>query len=749
MAIARAKRSGDSSRKGWAVLFRHPLEKDAQGNPKRTRRGLNTRDPGEADQLVEQVNGLLARPELWTFAAKERATRELGLHPKVAEIFYEQAAPPIHDPWKVRDTMLPLPSAEEGYARVQIIGQFGAGKTTLLRQLIGSDPERDRFPSTSNARATIFDTEVILTDGLFRAVASFMPRDRVLFYIQECVVAAVSAAAEGLEDTLILRRLLQHSEQRFRLDYLLGNLRLDDGEHDEDESDEDVEDSTVLPLQVTADEERSRFQQILHGFLGRVKPLAISLRDKVSRELEVDPTNLGPSDRDALQDLLEHELEENEDTAELTNDILEEVETRFSVLKEGEYCRDASEWPMSWTFVSDDRDHFLNMVRRLSSNQAPDWGRLLTPLVDGLRVAGPFQPRWSDTPEIPKLVFMDGEGLGHTPASSFSLPSSLTSRYALADAILLVDSAQQPMPTSAQLVMRSLATTGHDSKLAIAFTHFDQVRGDALPDIRAREAHLFASLDNAIAGLEPLFGHTLVRSMQRQLKGRVFFLSNIKARLPDKPTYTRRQLRALLEMLQDTIAPTPAVEGAPVYDQANLGLGVRDALVEFHRYWNAVLGRMPMTGVQPEHWTRVKALTRRFALRWNDHYDTLQPVADLVRLLEEKLYRFVAEPRTWKPSPPPEDERQSVLARVRQEIHSMAQELVKDRLFVERTAEWIDAFECRGAGSTYRRAGAVRNIYELAAPVPQEAAAREASEFLDLIRERVRDAVVKAGGEII
>src|SRR5205823_5122646 len=179
-----------------------------------------------------------------------------------------------------------------------------------------------------------------------------------------------------LEDTLILRRLLQHSEQRFRLDYLLGNLRLDDGGHDEDESDEDMEDSTVLSLQVTADGDRSRFEQILHGFLGRVKSLAISLRDKVSRELEVDPANLRPSDRDAFQDLLDHELEENEDAAELTDDILEEVETRFSVLKEGEYCRDASDWPMSWTFVSDDRDHFLNMVRRLSSNYAPDYGRL-------------------------------------------------------------------------------------------------------------------------------------------------------------------------------------------------------------------------------------------------------------------------------------------------------------------------------------------------------------------------------------
>lgn len=124
-------------------------------------------------------------------------------------------------------------------------------------------------------------------------------------------------------------------------------------------------------------------------------------------------------------------------------------------------------------------------------------------------------------------------------------------------------------------------------------------------------------------------------------------------------------------------------------------------------------------------------------------------MADLVRLLEEKLYSFVAQPRTWKPGPPSEDMRQSALAKVRQAIHSMAEDMVRDRLFVERTSEWIAAFECKGTASTYRRAGAVRDIYALAAPVPQEAAVREASEFLDLVRERVREAVARAGGEMI
>lgn len=42
-----------------------------------------------------------------------------------------------------------------------LVGPTGAGKTSLLRHLIGTDPEKERFPSTSAARTTISDTEVI------------------------------------------------------------------------------------------------------------------------------------------------------------------------------------------------------------------------------------------------------------------------------------------------------------------------------------------------------------------------------------------------------------------------------------------------------------------------------------------------------------------------------------------------------------------------------------------------------------
>src|SRR5437588_4725235 len=96
-----------------------------------------------------------------------------------------------------------MPGQEEGYARVQLVGTTGAGKTTLLRQLIGTDPKRDRFPSTSTAKTTTFDIEIICSDGPYLGVVSFLSRERVRLYIEERVTAAVTAAAEGSKDSVV------------------------------------------------------------------------------------------------------------------------------------------------------------------------------------------------------------------------------------------------------------------------------------------------------------------------------------------------------------------------------------------------------------------------------------------------------------------------------------------------------------------------------------------------------------------
>lgn len=755
----RASLSRSQGRKSWSVIFTHPMRTGKDGRPLRTRGGLGTEDETMATSLVDQLNELLGDETFWRLSAREVAVRKFDS--RVVSLFFDDIEAKSEDPWLVRDEVLQLPGPDKGYSRVLLVGATGAGKTTLLRQLIGSHPDIDRFPSTSTGKTTIFDIEIILSPEPYKSVVSFLPRDRVRAYIEECLAASISSAIEGDSDEIILRRLLEHSEQRFRLNYLLGTLslpnsaiidELNDGDESLDSQFSRQEDESEEVIDVN-DADRKELENRLSDFLQRVKKVAEALPKNLAEELGIEASSLSHKDREAFLQLIDEVdslIREDENAQSLIDDILTEVESKFSVLENGAYERDKSDWPRRWSFESDDRKEFIKTINRFSSNYAPNFGKLLAPIVQGIRVSGPFRPNWLPKDEsIPKLVFIDGEGLGHTPASASTLPTSITKRYDMAEVILLVDSATQPMQAASQAVLQSAISGGHESKLAIVFTHFEQVKGDNLPDTPARKNHLFASCDNTINGIEEAIASNAGKRLRNALDKRVFFVSSINEELAEKASFTRKELVNLVEVFKSAMVPVEFPVATPVYDMANLVLIVRSATDQFHDIWTARLGLSYKASITPEHWTKVKALTRRFASLWADQYDTLQPVANMIKLLSDRMADFIATPREWKPRNLPEETRQAAVNKVAQGVYTRLHELIKDRLFHDRLHEWITAYSHRGTGSTRSRAYDILGIYEVATPVPGELPTKESMNFLDVIRNLFRDAANSAGAEVI
>ncbi len=739
MSTYQASKNRSQGREGWCILFRHPLRRDHRSMPLRVRRGLGTRDEAEADRLVGQMNRLLADETFWTPSAHERALREFD--PRVVSIFYDDITAKSENPWALREEIIPLPSHEKGYTRVLLVGPTGAGKTTLVRQLIGTDPTKERFPSTSTAKTTVFDIEIVTSPGLYRAAVSFLSRDRVRHYLEECVTAAVSAASEGLKEEEITRRLLEHSEQRFRMSYLLGTL----APHSEDEADEDdaeiAEEALGKGIQEVTDENRRLLEDRLRSYLGRVCALAASVRGEVASHLGENFDTMRVGDRDVFLELLEDTLHDKEESHSLIDDILDDIESRFELLEDGQIERDRSGWPIRWVFETDDRASFLKTVNRFSSNYAPNFGRLLTPLVQGLRVAGPFLPEWYQGSQELKLVLMDGEGLGHTPDTASSLPTTVTKRYEGSDVILLVDNATQPMAAGSLTVLRSVVASGHESKLAVVFTHFDQVKGDNIPDEHAKRNHVRASLDNAINGVDTALGSGASRSLRRQLEDKVFYVGRIDEVLPPQHRSIRKQLARLTQVFSTAITPPPPEKAMPIYDLANLILGATAAARQFQDAWGT---RLP-----PEHWTRVKALARRLGYLQEDQYDTLRPVADLIAVLQEQARIFILTPRGWDPVDPPEEMRQAAVDLVSREFFTRLHELVADRLWTAQLKEWQSAYDRRGTGSGNMRKQDVKAIHGVAAPVPGTVPTQEAVSFLDAIRAVFKEAAAVAGARVI
>ena len=734
-------------RSGWCVIFTHPLLDGSGGLKKRVRRGLGTRDETAAQILVDQLNNILQSPEFWS--PSNRQSLEAKFDPKIVNAFLDGVGPASFDPWTDRNKIIPIPGKDQGYAVIQTTGATASGKTTLLRQMIGTDPKTERFPSTSAAKTTTCDIEVIMGADDYRAAVSFLPRDHVTQLVADCIAASAFTFMESGSTEDAERRFLEHSDQKFRLNYLLGDLRPSvsvDSEEDDSASEEDIHEDGI------STEERDAMGKFLRDCIDRVAEIARRLTKTVAEGLGQPISELAAKDKDAFEEIAEAELLKDESFHQLVDEVVEEIERRFEeVLPGSELKLGRDGWPYLWKCCLSDRQRFLKTVNRFSSNYAPHFGKLLTPLVQGIRVEGPFKPDWHVGPS-PKLVLLDGQGIGHTSDSTSSVSTSITKRYGSADVILLVDNAAQPMQAASQAVLTSVVSSGHSSKLVVCFTHFDEVRGDNLTNVEARKNHVKGSFDNSVRGIGKSLGRDAETSLRRLVPDRLLFLSKIHETLTVKNTLSTGSLEHLLDFAAAAIRPVEPDEFCPVYDVANLIIAIQRAAQQFQARWSAKLGFAPLVGEDPEPWQRIKALARRIAHFHQDEYDTLRPVADLVKDLQEEISQYLAAPLSWTPSIPnssQEEKRLRALDSIRQRVFEMLHAFSTQRLIQSHLTQWVTAYDYRGQGSTRSRARDIRGVYEAAAPIPANRPGEDGNDFLFDVRSLVQSAITSSGGEVV
>jgi hypothetical protein len=625
-----------------------------------------------------------------------------------------------------------------------LLGTTGAGKTTVVRQLLGTDPETERFPSTSTAKTTVADTELIITaESLYRAAVTFTPRDEVIDYLTENVSAAALAAYRGRKDDEIARRLLDHVNQRFRFSYVLGRASadLDDDIVDEDGTDEldiDPDDYGHIDLGVTA--------QVVAAAVIAIKAVVERHADAVISDLE----GFDEDERvlaEIIEENLDTDLRQSDEFHEIVDSLVDEIEKRFATLETGDLKRNRQGWPTTWSWESGDRQEFIKVVARFSSNYAPLFGRLLTPLVNGIRVSGPFEPAWAGEPV--RLVLIDGEGLGHTPKSVATLSTHVATQLQQVDAVLLVDNAAQPMQAAPVAALKSIAVSGSAQKLHFLFTHFDQVSGDNLPTFSAREEHVLASVENVLKTIGDELGPAGERVMRRRIDEARFFVGDIQEPLNPKKkagARTAQQFEALLSLLAHPELAAPSGPSRPVFDRMNLSLAVTEAAKTFHARWRGLLGLDMNPDAPKEHWTRVKALTRRLAEGWTDQYDSLQPVADLRNQLQVQLYLMLQRPVRWEGGEPTDDEKQVIIDTASTEITRKLMELTHRRLAGDVRLEWQAAYAQHGRGSSFARARIIAaDVYDRGAPIPTVSASPDQNRFLKDVASLVSEVAEELG----
>ena len=714
------------------------------GRPgRRVRRGLATADEQEADRLVAQLDQLLSSEQYWEPAAREHA--ESLFDERVVEIFYDGVSPTRVDFLAVRDELMPLPTSADGYRHVMLIGTTGAGKTTVVRQILGTDPKTERFPSTSTAKTTVADTEIVLTDSdEYEVVVTFVGRDEIIDYLSENVSEAGLAIFRDRPRAEVLRRLLDHTNQRFRFSYVLGrsDVSIPDAntEDVDDDDDDEVGSLDDIDLDQFGDVDMELTATVLRNAVDSITAL-VSQHSAAARETFGDTAGDELVADELIEEALDSELRGTEEFHQVVDSLVEEIERRFTHLDVGELRRNRQGWPVSWTWATPDRQEFIATVMRFSSNYAPLFGRLLTPLVNGMRVAGPFSSSWSESP--PRLVLIDGEGLGHTPNSAATLSTDVAKRLERVDSVLLVDNAAQPMQAAPVAALKSIAASGNGGKLFVLFTHLDQVKGDNLPTFSAKEDHVLASVENVLSAIGDELGPFAERVLRQRVDRHRFFVGGIQEELDaDKKSGTRSiaQLEALTSALCGDDERGELGPIRPVYDRMNLSLAVAEAAKGFHGKWRGLLGIDFNPNAPREHWTRIKALSRRLAEGWQDEYDTLKPVADLRYELQLQVYLMLQRPVRWENGDPTDEEKQRIIDEISNAISKGLFALTEQRVKEDARRAWQEAYSQRGTGSTFERARIIAtDVYERGAPIPSAVASPDQNNFLRAIAELVRD----------
>jgi hypothetical protein len=243
------------------------------------------------------------------------------------------------------------------------------------------------------------------------------------------------------------------------------------------------------------------------------------------------------------------------------------------------------------------------------------------------------------------------------------------------------------------------------------------------------------------------------RALRKRIEtGRVFLESIDKPLVETTKAGARSvgQMEKLLELMEETVERLAPVKGTPRYDRMNLVLAVKAAAENFHNAWFPRLGLEHKPGVDKEHWTRVKALSRRLAANMADHYDTLQPVADLRKALQDRIYVFVQSPLSWEGKEPDLDEKQVVFDALAEKLARRMLDLASQRVWKGKSDEWRSAFGKQGRGSTFVRAEIIgTEIFDPAAPIPDLTPSLDRNQFLREVAKEVQDAADECGAKLV
>ena len=681
-----------AGRNAYVLSFRHPVVKDPNGNGKKIQRGAGTDNEKDARLLAEQLEELLNNEHWHLKAMRDEA---LGKFNRVAVDAFYDSMPDVIECNKALDKIM-VPND----LNIALIGMSGAGKTSLLRRLMGTTKEL--FPTTSTNRTTTCDIEVIRANvDKYKLAVQFVSRNELEAVLLDNISEAVSYIynhedENTSENKILLSKVLNHSEMSVRLVYTFGlydNVKKGNSDDDEDIEENDVENDPLLPDYQVNVTERNKW---LHKIEDSVKQIARKHKNSASLKKDID-----------------YLLQDDDDVLTLIDEIISAILDKFSDLPKGEKIPARAVWPDGWYYEADNREEFIKVAKIFVSDNYKVWGKLLTPIVKAMRLEGPFIE--DGQTDVKPMVITDGIGLGHS-TNSTSIPSSVLARCEKANAIVFVDPATNPMMANAKDALKSLVEHGFADRLIFAFTKMDQVTGNNYRDINDKKNHVKSTLDNYLKFLGKQDASIISETEIQGILSNCVYFSHMNGQ--EFSNMTKKGLININEMAKQLANKHISTDSIFFeYDALKLYFYIKEATLKFRDLWAKKTGYSSITS-ETQHWSRIRALARRLGLLGIDYYCELQPLADFVAIMQEKISIFINQPGCVNPNYADEVVTDALKQMLKRQIGIAFAELNKKRMWTSQKPhdKWISAYNTTGVGSRDNRARIIEGIFDEAAP---------------------------------
>ena len=332
---------------------------------------------------------------------------------------------------------------DDNHKIISIVGLTGSGKSTLLRKILGTETEE--IPPVSANRTTTYNFEAVISDNnIYKFCITIHPTAYLEEIVIECLYKATKIFHDKNNIDRAFRSLLEDSTQTFRLSYIIGDI--DNGKQHEI---------------------KNKYVNALHGCAKIYSQLYNILKD----DKKLNSIELYDNDAIIYEDLIKSDIFKSS-----KDDILKDIlNTLKNVVDNNKIKRvESQDSQISFYFESESRKDFIANLQPFIGIEKSSWGKLITPLVESVRIAGPFHASWLNT--FPKVTFVDGKGIGHTQQNQ-SISYSHIQLFELSDNILIIDDSEKPMQDGTVDIIKGAVKHGFHEKLLIVFSKFDRVEG--------------------------------------------------------------------------------------------------------------------------------------------------------------------------------------------------------------------------------------------------------------------------------